>query len=559
VSRAALVAPLALVLALAGGAAAQGEDVPALIRLVEHQPAGMDRVTWKERRRDAAKKLGASGDRRAVPVLVALADRETFDIIGEIAIDGLGQLGDRSAVPVLQTIAGDPSRDVTQRDKARRALARLGARDAPATAPATGADEPAPDPGLPPVDRFGAASPGGPTGPTWASDVLAATERLTFVAGTAGLAYDTTRKRLTLDLDAAGSFERSLDRERSAWRWGVDANLVGGAFNPEGPAKTTLVLGAVGGHGEFRAYGGSELYGVGFGRARLEGSRLSRTIDDGTETNADRWLALDAQIALGGGWGRVFEVGSRQRVARLAELLTRRRALGRPIDEGVARRLQSTWWALRGRLGGHRLLTATVAILRDAGVLLGEPDAGLAYELLQVLEDPAFDRRASGFDVQLAFGEGFLSRSRAPDDLPGLDEGRLEQLLARARYVQQLDLTSDVDVAGWARYRLFPPDGAPAPWALGGTARWRRFVYGEHLDPRGALDVGGQLALSSSGVEGVDRGLRIGAEVGWTVLWSRASSLRLAGGATFDSGEWFLGVRLHAAYGLLDAAFAAER
>jgi len=82
-------------------------DVPAQIKLVETQPADMDRSTWKERRRDAARKLGQSKDRRAVAVLIRLAETETFDIIGEIAIEGLGNLGDPAAVPTLQKIAAE--------------------------------------------------------------------------------------------------------------------------------------------------------------------------------------------------------------------------------------------------------------------------------------------------------------------------------------------------------------------------------------------------------------------------------------------------------------------
>ncbi len=118
-----LLGALAVVVAVApADAHAQASDVDALIALVERQPAGMDRQTWKEQRRAAAKKLGASGDRRAVPVLIEVVKAETFDIIGEIAIDALGQLGDPAAVPVLQDVAGDASRDVTQRDAARRAL-----------------------------------------------------------------------------------------------------------------------------------------------------------------------------------------------------------------------------------------------------------------------------------------------------------------------------------------------------------------------------------------------------------------------------------------------------
>ncbi|HSD89313.1 MAG TPA: hypothetical protein VLB44_17410, partial [Kofleriaceae bacterium] len=85
--------------AMIGIAHAQPADVPTLIKLVETQPADMDRTQWKEKRRDAVKKLVQSKDKRAVPVLIKLADSETFDIIGEIAIEALGNLGDASAGP----------------------------------------------------------------------------------------------------------------------------------------------------------------------------------------------------------------------------------------------------------------------------------------------------------------------------------------------------------------------------------------------------------------------------------------------------------------------------
>ena len=74
----------------------------------------MDRSTWKEKRRDAARKLGQSKDKRATPVLMRLAETETFDIIGDIAIEGLGNLGDQQAVPVLQAAPGLPEGQAAQ-------------------------------------------------------------------------------------------------------------------------------------------------------------------------------------------------------------------------------------------------------------------------------------------------------------------------------------------------------------------------------------------------------------------------------------------------------------
>jgi hypothetical protein len=142
-----LALPLAAVLAAAAPAVAQPADVPALITVIEKQPAGVDRPTWKEQRRDAARKLAASGDKRAVPVLIKLADAEAFDMIGEIAIEGLGALGDKAAVPTLEKIAADASRDRTQRDLAKKALTKLGVSAAPPPPP------PPPPPPDPTPDR----------------------------------------------------------------------------------------------------------------------------------------------------------------------------------------------------------------------------------------------------------------------------------------------------------------------------------------------------------------------------------------------------------------------
>src|SRR5206468_458672 len=81
-------------------------------------------------------------------VLMRLADNETFDIVGEIAIEGLGNLGDQQAVPVLQKIANDAARDKSQRDLAAKALKKLGAPAEGRTVLVTPPTPPTP----PPVD-----------------------------------------------------------------------------------------------------------------------------------------------------------------------------------------------------------------------------------------------------------------------------------------------------------------------------------------------------------------------------------------------------------------------
>ena len=138
----------------------------------------------------------------------------------------------------------------------------------------------------------------------------------------------------------------------------------------------------------------------------------------------------------------------------------------------------------------------------------GEPDASTTYELLEILEDPGLDGRPSGIDVHVAFGEGLLKRYRYGEDEPGIDnglyEGRLEEALVRARFGRQLGETSDLSGELAARKRLFAPDEdppEPSPWGLAARARWRTFVYGEHLDPRGrvvvVVDLGDRIVVGN--------------------------------------------------------------
>jgi hypothetical protein len=650
----AVVTALVALGALAAPARAQPADLAAQIKIIDNQPADMDRASWKDRRRDAARKLGQSKDRRAVPVLIRLAETETFDIIGEIAIEGLGNLGDPQAVAVLQKITADPGRDPGQRELAKKALAKLGAdARAPITgrAPGTaagrtggagtggastggagtggastggastggastggastggtstgGASTGATSTG---ATSTGATSTGATTGPSaggtnassaspsgassardtgaatsdsstggsglgsvlggpatgdiperaalpaLADDALAAYERVTFAGGTANAGYDTVRKRLDIDADVAGQYQKRIEREAVAWGLDAAAHVVGGYINPDGDAATRgLQIDAAAG-GEARFYSG-KLYGIGRGAADAQVNYVS-DVDAANPNNTlkDTRFSADLQIAVGGGYGRVLDVGAAIRVRRLARTLEAARALGRPIDPSTARRLQLTWWALRGERSTYRALVATVAILREAGILLGEPGAGLSYEILNVLRDSQLYLRPSGLDLQLAFGEGYLQR---PDQPPPTEHGRVEQLLAQASYGAQLD-DDKLELSGGAtaRLRLFAPDDQPSPWALGATARARRFTYGEHGDPFGALDISAEVLLSNDDLMNSQTGQRITGQLGFTYWLNPASGFRLAASLGEDRGAIVFGAQLTATYGLLDGTFA---
>lgn len=570
-----------VVVALASATAhAQPVDVPALGKLVEKQPADMDRATWKEKRRDAARKLAQSKDKRAVPILVKLAETETFDIIGEIAIEGLGNIGDPSAAPTLQKIANDPAREKVQRDLARKALGKLGAPATPPPPPPPDPVEPPPPPppdgGTPPpppdpVDTGGTAGStligerpqtARPTPPAMSDDTIAAYDRLTFAAGTAHLGYDTVRKRTVFDIDATATWLHRVEREKMAFGWDAGARVVAGVINPEGRPQTrgTQILAT--GRGEARFYAG-QIYGIGKAAVGVELNYIADIGTDPTNDLRETRKTADLQIAIGGGYGRVLDVGGAIRVRRLSRTLDAARALGKPISPAVARDLQLAWWALRGERSTYAALVTTVAILREAGILLGEPDAGLAYEILAVLRDSQLFLRPSGLDVQVVVGEGYLIR---PDDPMPQQSGRVEQLLASVGYGEQLaDDTFEVSATSHARLRLFAPDDQPAPWAIGGTARIRRFTYGAHGDPFGALDLSATALASKDNPPGIgpdatgdELGLRLEGQLGFTYWMNQASGVRLAATVAADGGELFVGAQLEATYGLLDATFSGR-
>jgi hypothetical protein len=576
-------------------------DVPALIKLAEQKPEEMDRGEWKEKRRDAARKLAASKDKRAVPVLSKIAAEETFDIIGEIAIEGLGQIGDSSAAPTLQKIAADASRDKKQRDLATKALGRLGVKPTvtekpiekpvekiplateplqpsnkvvptpvkepvvtePSTPPVDTATEPTTPPdtglaagGLGVAQTFTGETVAAITAPEFTDDNLAITDRLTFAIGGASLGYDSVRKRTAFNADVAASYARRVEQTSRAYGYGGDARVVTGYINPDGPSKSKGAQVVLSGGGEYRFYGGPGLYGVGRGKASAQLTYLSIVQNDPNDDPfKDVRTAADLGLALGVGYGRVVDMGSRIAVTRIEQALRNNRALGKSIDDATAVSLQRIWWSHRKASSGQSVLLATVAALRAAGVLLGEPDVATTYEILNVLRDPQLVDRFRGFDIDLTFGESYLVREDTPEN-PMVDKGRVEQIFLRGQYGRQLSDNLDLGGEAFARLRVLAAENTPAPYAAGIAATLRRFTYNSAGDPIGTIDARANAAISNDDRMDTNAGLSVGAELGFTYWLNQASGLRVAANASFDSGELFIGAKIDASYGLLRAAIA---
>lgn len=555
-ARRSVIALLALVITAAVHTDARADEVDDLIELIRTKPEGMERGEWKEQRRSAAKKLGTLGDKRAVDVLIWVVETEEFDVVAENAIASLGKLGDPKAEDVLQSVYADKSRERYVRQLAKTALAKLGSApdgrkadddDDAGTGDALGGGVGA---------SIGDSNADVPDGPTFGEDVLGATHRLTFAAGSAHLEYDTVRDRPELDGSVAAEYVRTIDYAKKAYRYGGDAELAGGAIDFDG-ADSASRVGAlsVEVNAEARFYtGGGTWYGA-LGAA-LGGSTLIAKIDrppnnNGGQNTDELRISADGHAMLGAGYGRVLDMGEALRLRRIELLLEKAGQLGRPIAPDLAERIMRAWWTLRGERGTHDRLVVTVTMLREAGVLLGEPDASTTYKILQVLEDGALDHRPSGLDITFGVAESYLVRD---EDIP-VEDGRIESVLLSARYGRQAsDGTSEIVGEGFGRYRILAPDGSESPLSIGAVGAWRRYVYSDNMDLSGALEIGGEIAASKTGADFNLAG-RLGAFVGWQWIPSRASRFRLTANVALESEELFFGATFEATYGLLDVGY----
>ena len=532
---------------------ASADEVEDLIALVASKPDGMDRDEWREKRRDAARRLGQLGDRRAVPALIQVVKSEAFDVVGEIAIEALGKIGDARAAPVLQMVIDDPSRDRYVRSAAKKALARTGGST---TSSATDATDSSDTVAADPSDPVGDSSTGSVPIQSFDEDAIAASERLTLALGNARFAYDTVSDSPQLNGSAQLEYLRSRDYQGHSYQ--VTATGAVSALVQNGPGaqqSARALIGSSQATGAYRLYhDGGPLHVVGAARLAAALTSIDIELGGGTAPIDDNRFGADVEGGLGVGWGRVLNVGERLRVARIESALRRARALGRPITDDLAQKLMAAWWKLRDEVGVHTRLTRTVSILRESGVLLGEPSASLSYQLGEILRDGQLQHRFSGLRVELLVAESYLVR----DSALGALDGRAETVLAHGRFARQLaGGKRELDIEGLARYRILAPDGEPAPWALTALGVWRNYMYGRHQDPLGALEIGGELGASDYDLGG-DRALRVAGRAGWLWTLSRASRFRLAGEVRYETGELFVGALFEAAYGLLDAGWVSR-
>lgn len=534
---------------------AQAAQVDADIALLRKRPKGMDEETWREKRRDAARELGDLGDKRAVEPLLEIVQSERFDAILEISIQSLGKLGDSKAVPALKRIVEDPSIETYVRDSAREALRKLGAESEGAGGAGGGgtggggrvAQGGATDvssllratqqiEGLPPL-----APPSLPAG------TIALAERVTFALGSVNLVHDSAGGGTVLGIDLGAAYHRQMELPRVGYSFDAavhtgyqDRNLRAGGVD----VTSYLILLGAGIAADTRLY---LIEGLPVFEFLTLAPSISYDFEKNRaamETSASLTL-VDFDIGGGIGYGRVLPVGARLRLRRIEAVLETAGVRARPINSDTAARILVAWYGLRGRLGYYAELVYTLRILREAGVLLQEPDPATVYKILAVLSDPQLDDRREGMDVRVG---GYYSI----EDLSDVDTPNYAGVLGAGTYAHQLSDRADIEghVRGFLR-----ANEDRKPYVLSADATFRLFFYSAEQDPQGALSLGAFGDLSDSvNATTIGASWDVGVRTSFTHFFSRASNVGLGlEMATQSAEDWRLMLTLRAAYGLAPA------
>ncbi|MCB9556076.1 MAG: HEAT repeat domain-containing protein [Deltaproteobacteria bacterium] len=558
---------IAIVALLLAPLAAQASDAQQLIDLIRRRPATMDKATWREQRREAARELGRRHEREAVPTLLRIIKRERFDVILEIAIDSLGRIGDPRARPTLEALLNDPSVDTYVRDAASRALERIGKahQTPPEAAPpkptttskappparrtarptestAKRADRPAPLAEGPVVWSGKLAATDG----TLSEDILAMTSEVDFVLGNSQLRVDGAAARTTANGSLATRFFHQAERKQLGYTIEGHGALAFDVVDERNTDASWLLKPQLALRPELRFYpfdGGASPF---FGQI-IADVGLDSVIADDAVTEQRSSLAASLASSFAVGYGRVIDVGPRLRMQRMLRVLRRVGLLAGNVPRTVRREIWRRWYLLRDHIGSFQRLGHTLAVLRQQGYLRKYVDPAVAYRLIRILDDPQLLRRRAG--LQLSTGV-----TLAQQLLKGAPDQTSTVLFLHGLYARQhrrRALAAELHFA-------YDTWGSPDTLQLDGKLSHRWYFYNAAEDGLGDFE----LALSA----GLRRLRNVGDTFGYSALASvsfgrqltRGSELRVGaeGGLQQHSGIFML--TLSGRYGIIAGSYVAR-
>ena len=486
-----LLAPLA-----ASGQSAAAEP---LLAILKRRPANLDQETWRTQRREAARELGRQRERRAVPLLLGIIEKERFDVILEIAIDALGNIGDRRAIEPLRGLLADPSLDAYVRDAVAGALKKLGsaasapsvkknprrarrsAKSAEGGKEANGS-EPSEKRGFARLPDLRLAEPN--------DDLLSRSQRLELLLGSARFDWEGRTERTQLDLALGGHY--LLREERKTLGMTIDAagDLGFATISPKAAdASTWQLTHQLQVNPELRFYPFQKDLPLLFGQVS-GGAGYGMRFDSAPNAldNAFRFASTLA-IAVAPGYGRVIDIASKLRLDRIVYVL-RQAGLLEPvvnIDRTTANQIFAMWFQLRDKIGSYSRLGYTLRLLRKANLLRDEVDPATAYKLIRILDDPQLFDRRQGYSFRLGYGYARTILLDGPD----LDLG---YLFSTASWHRQVGTSRELGAeARFVWSHVGEPDTVSV--TFDGYYNWYR--YNRSLDPLGGYGVVVSTGLSS--------------------------------------------------------------
>ena len=549
---------------------AWGDDgVDRMLQLLRQRPEGMEVRTWQTQRREAVRELGRRRERRAVPLLLAIVDRERVDVILEFAITALGEIGDPRARPALHKLEADSSRDKFVREAAARALRKIGAGKGPRTTPLPRPKKPGrprpkprkdqltPPPAFSPPSRprrERRSDPGKAFGPLPTvegqpdSDVIFRARWWDLAAGAADIRWDGEVEGTTAGLKLGS---RYLIQEERRWLgFSVDAagHLGFSLANAPGAESTWELTHSLQVTPEVRFYPFSESAPLLFGQ--ITGGAGYGLVHASHPTLLDDRLSVAGSLSAGAGpgYGRVVDAGPRLRLVRVQRVLEEAGLLTGPIPVAVANQLIHAWYKLRNHQGSYARLGHTLSILHGAKLLRKPLNAAASYRLIRVLDDPQMEQRRDGFMVRLGYGYARTLVRNATDT-------NLAFLYTTGEYHRQLSARH----AFSADLRFFYQHvGDPDFYGVTFSASYMRYLYTASLDPVGSWSGGIEggvsnqpgAAFANSGV-----GYRFVAGGAYTHYFSRGTRVSASLGAGIDTGSPLVLFSLEARYGLTRGSY----
>ena len=532
-----------------------------LLRLLQSRPRGMSREAWREQRREAVRELGRRRDRQAVPALLQIVRTERFDVILEIAIDALGRIRDRRATGTLKRLLADPSLDGYVRDAAASALKRIAeassSRAPPTPRPASAQASHKPAPALSPADR--AKPPAlGPKPATFRGlrrlrsqvpqGLIALDDRLEIGVGSASLRRDTGAAQTSATLHASCGYRRQVEKASLGYSLELGTGLDFDFADPPQKDATWNIANEGSASFEMRAYpflsDVPRLFGQISGLAdyAVSSTRLPLSADKRFH------FGSSVGVALGPGYGRIFDVGPTLRLRRVLRVLRQAGLLKQRPSVAIANQIRYAWYALRNEIGSYQQLGHLLRVLHQAKLLLAPVDAATTYRLVRILDDPQLIDRYQGLLARAGVGAGrrFMQEARDRTALYAYGQARFTQQRGTTRaIVAELDFGYDFRAS-------------PDVYNIGANARYDWYFYNRAFDPLGRVSGGIRLALGNlpgAAFEDASPAVTALATMDYTRFFSRGSRISLQMEAGVENGGLSVLIGLSGSYGINRGVF----